>query len=117
MRLSATWAALLFVTAPSIAAEPAKLPNIVFILADDLGYGDLSCYGRPDYRTPVLDAFARQGIKFMSAYAAAPGPVRAKRCPATNPGIARTSGMWVSSYQRLNSSSRPGTGAVTTVWM
>src|SRR6266850_6688515 len=47
-------------------------PNILFILADDLGYGDLSCYGRPDYQTPVRDAFARQGIKFMSAYAAAP---------------------------------------------
>jgi arylsulfatase A-like enzyme len=45
---------------------------VLFILADDLGYGDLSCYGRPDYRTPVLDAFAKQGIKFMSAYAAAP---------------------------------------------
>ena len=51
---------------------PAKRPNVLFILADDLGYGDLSCYGRPDYRTPVLDAFAKQGIKFMSAYAAAP---------------------------------------------
>ena len=53
----------------SVAATP---PNVVFILADDLGYGDLSCYGRPDYRTPVLDAFARQGMKFMSAYAACP---------------------------------------------
>ena len=49
-----------------------KRPNVLFILADDLGYGDLSCYGRPDYQTPVLDAFARQGIKFTSAYAAAP---------------------------------------------
>src|SRR6185503_15778042 len=47
-------------------------PNILFILADDLGYGDLSCYGRPDYRTPVLDDLARQGMKFTSAYAAAP---------------------------------------------
>src|SRR5437773_3980766 len=54
------------------AAQPAPRPNVLFILADDLGYGDLSCYGRPDYQTPVLDAFARQGIKFMSAYAAAP---------------------------------------------
>jgi arylsulfatase A-like enzyme len=54
------------------SAAPGKRPNVVFILADDLGYGDLSCYGRPDYRTPVLDAFAKQGIKFMSAYAAAP---------------------------------------------
>ena len=50
----------------------ASCPNVLFILADDLGYGDLSCYGRPDYRTPVLDDFAQQGMKFMSAYAAAP---------------------------------------------
>ena len=53
-------------------AAPKPRPNVLFILADDLGYGDLSCYGRPDYQTPVLDGFARQGLKFMSAYAAAP---------------------------------------------
>jgi arylsulfatase A-like enzyme len=47
-------------------------PNVLFILADDLGYGDLSCYGRPDYDTPVLDRLATQGMKLMSAYAAAP---------------------------------------------
>ena len=47
-------------------------PNVVFILADDLGYGDLSCYGRPDYQTPVLDRLARQGVRFTDNYAAAP---------------------------------------------
>ena len=36
-------------------AYDATRPNVLFILADDLGYGDLSCYGRPDYQTPVLD--------------------------------------------------------------
>ena len=50
----------------------AERPNVLFILADDLGYGDLSGYGRPDYRTPVLDGLAKQGVKFSSAYAAAP---------------------------------------------
>ena len=50
----------------------ARRPNVLFILADDLGYGDLSCYGRPDYRTPGLDELAQQGVKFTSAYAAAP---------------------------------------------
>jgi arylsulfatase A-like enzyme len=55
-------------------SRPASVerPNVLFILADDLGYGDLSCYGRPDYRTPVLDSLAQQGLKFTSAYAAAP---------------------------------------------
>jgi arylsulfatase A-like enzyme len=52
-------------------AIPAR-PNIVFILADDLGYGDLSCYGRPDYQTPILDMMAREGLKFTDNYASAP---------------------------------------------
>lgn len=47
-------------------------PNILFILADDLGYADLSSYGRPDYTTPVLDKMAKEGIKFTDAYASAP---------------------------------------------
>jgi arylsulfatase A-like enzyme len=47
-------------------------PNVLFILADDLGYGDLSCYGRPDYKTPVLDNLAKQGMKFTDNYASAP---------------------------------------------
>jgi arylsulfatase A-like enzyme len=54
------------------SSAPAKPPNVLFILADDLGYGDLSCYGRPDYKTPVLDALAKQGIRFTDNYAAAP---------------------------------------------
>ncbi|MFY9619602.1 MAG: sulfatase-like hydrolase/transferase [Pyrinomonadaceae bacterium] len=48
----------------------ANRPNVIFILADDLGWGDLSCYGRPDYRTPNLDLLASQGTKFTDAYSA-----------------------------------------------
>jgi arylsulfatase A-like enzyme len=55
-----------------VRSAPARRPNLLFILADDLGYGDLSCYGRPDYETPVLDRLARQGVRMTSAYAAAP---------------------------------------------
>src|SRR5947207_10690938 len=55
----------------TILAAPAR-PNVLFILADDLGYGDLSCYGRPDYRTPNLDRLALQGVRFANAYSASP---------------------------------------------
>jgi arylsulfatase A-like enzyme len=44
-------------------------PNIIFILADDLGYGDLSCYGAKDVKTPHIDEIAQSGIKFTRAYA------------------------------------------------
>ena len=54
------------------SAGVPRRPNILFILADDLGYGDLSSYGRPDYATPVLDNMAKQGMKFTDAYASAP---------------------------------------------
>ncbi|MBA2734258.1 MAG: sulfatase-like hydrolase/transferase [Acidobacteria bacterium] len=47
-------------------------PNVLFILADDLGWGDLSCYGRPDYRTPNLDRLASEGTRFTQAYSASP---------------------------------------------
>ena len=47
-------------------------PNIIYIMSDDMGYGDLSCYGRKEYTTPNLDKLASQGIKFLNAYAAAP---------------------------------------------
>jgi arylsulfatase A-like enzyme len=50
----------------------ASRPNVIFILGDDLGWGDLSCYGRPDYRTPNLDALARQGVRFTQGYSASP---------------------------------------------
>jgi arylsulfatase A-like enzyme len=55
-----------------VDAADQRRPNVLFILADDLGYGDLSCYGRPDYQTPALDNLARQGVRFTSNYAAAP---------------------------------------------
>src|ERR1700736_1961368 len=50
----------------------AEKPNIVFILCDDLGVNDLSCYGRKDQPTPNLDRLATQGMRFTCAYCASP---------------------------------------------
>ncbi len=61
-------ACLLLVHAAFAAAEERR-PNIVFLLADDLGYGDLGCYGRTDIKTPVLDRLAREGVRFTQYYA------------------------------------------------
>lgn len=57
----------------SLAHGAEKLrPNIIFILADDLGYGDLGCYGAPDIKTPNLDKFAMNGMRFTDFYANGP---------------------------------------------
>ena len=58
--------------ASTSSAQSQQRPNVLFILADDLGYGDLSCYGRPEYKTPILDNLAKQGMKFTDNYASAP---------------------------------------------
>src|SRR5438132_7116444 len=53
-----------------IFGQPAaRRPNVVFILADDLGYADVSCYGRPDLSTPNVDRLAAAGVRFLQAYA------------------------------------------------
>jgi len=54
---------------PLLADPKSKPPNIVFILADDLGYADVACYGRPDLHTPNIDALAAGGVRFLQAYA------------------------------------------------
>src|SRR5687767_7132369 len=55
----------------SHAFVPSEKPNIIIILADDLGYGDLGCYGHPTIRTPQLDRMAAEGIRFTQFYSAA----------------------------------------------
>src|SRR5438046_4313461 len=51
------------------AADPPRKPNIVFILADDLGYGELGCYGQKKIKTPNIDRLAAEGIRFTQCYA------------------------------------------------
>jgi arylsulfatase A-like enzyme len=52
-----------------VRSQTPTKPNIVFILADDLGYGDLGCYGQDKIRTPKLDRMASEGMRFTQAYA------------------------------------------------
>src|SRR6478752_3142240 len=65
---------------PAIAA-PRKQPNMLFIMADDMGYADLSCYGRRDYTTPRLDRLAAEGVRFLQGYA------NSAVCSATRVGL------------------------------
>ena len=55
-------------------------PNILFILCDDMGYGDLGCYGQPYIRTPHLDAMASEGMRFTQAYAGSPVSAPSRAC-------------------------------------
>jgi arylsulfatase A len=60
------------------AADPARKPSIIFILADDYGIGEVGCYGADHYQTPNIDALARSGIRYTHAYTAPLcGPSRA----------------------------------------
>lgn len=63
----------------SLVAAESKKPNFVFILMDDMGWTDLSCYGSKFYRSPNIDKLASEGMKFTDAYAACPvcSPTRA----------------------------------------
>lgn len=63
---------LLFLSSVALAKEGAAQPNIVFILADDFGYGDLGCMGCTDIATPNIDRLAAEGVKFTDFYANAP---------------------------------------------
>jgi arylsulfatase A-like enzyme len=78
-KLAATfgWVAVILLSVAN--AANVKRPNVIFILADDLGWAELGCYGNTFNETPNIDRLARQGLRFTDAYAAAPvcSPFRA----------------------------------------
>ena len=65
----------------SLAQNSGRPPNIVFIMADDMGYADVSCYGRPDLRTPNIDGLAMRGVRLLQGYA------NSAVCTATRVGL------------------------------
>src|SRR5881227_1335661 len=62
-------APLAMLSARRLQQQRAMPPNILYIMADDLGYADISCYGRRDYTTPNIDRLAADGMRFTQAYA------------------------------------------------
>ena len=64
-----------------LGQAPSRPPNIVFMMADDLGYADVACYGRPDVSTPNIDRLAQKGVRFLQAYA------NSAVCTATRVGL------------------------------
>ena len=62
---------VLLILCCATTARAAEQPNVVIIFADDLGYGDLGCYGSPTIRTPHLDRMAAEGVRFTDFYSAA----------------------------------------------
>lgn len=68
------------------AATPAKktkAPNVVFIIADDLGYGELSCYGQEKFQTPNIDRLALQGMRFTQCYSGTTVSAPSRSCLLT----------------------------------
>jgi arylsulfatase A len=63
---------ILFAVSTGLAGDPPVRPNIVLILFDDLGYGDLGCYGQTKFRTPHVDRIAKAGMRFTRGYSGAP---------------------------------------------
>ena len=106
MKLSSTLAACTAVTLAALvpSAHSADRPNIVFILADDIGYADLSCYGAKHAKTPNLDRLAAQGCKFTDAHSPA------STCTPTRRALLTGVYSW---RQQPGSSIAPGDAAIT----
>lgn len=72
--------ALSLLTLPTAAQQR---PNILYIMCDDMGYGDLSCYGQQHFQTPNIDRLAAQGMRMTSAYAGSPVSAPSRACLMT----------------------------------
>lgn len=99
-------ALLVGLPATFVKAAPAQ-PNIIFILADDLGYTDLACYGSKFYETPNIDRMAAQGIRFADGYTCGPNCQPTRAALMSGQYGPRTGVYTVGSIERFNWRSRP----------
>src|ERR1041385_8512547 len=81
MLRAAALGSMSLIAARRTRAQARRRPNIVYIMADDLGYADVACYGRPDLHTPNIDRIAARGTRFLQAYA------NSAVCSATRTGL------------------------------
>ena len=86
---------------PKAAAAQQTRPNIILIIADDLSWGDLGCYGQKQILTPNIDRLAREGMRFTNAYAgnSVCAPSRSCLMQGLHPGHARVRGNAYRSYR------------------
>lgn len=89
------------------AAQAATKPNVIFILADDLGYTDLGCCGSKYYETPSIDRLAAEGMRFTSGYTCAPNCAPTRAALMSGQYMPRTGIYTVGSIERFNWRSRP----------
>lgn len=88
-------------------AEPGRRANVVFILADDLGYSDLACYGSKYYETPHIDRLAAEGVRFTDAYNCGPNCQPTRAALMSGQYSPRTGVYTVGNIDRFNWRSRP----------
>ncbi len=98
---------VLFGSSPARSAEPADRPNIVFILADDLGWTDLACQGSKYYETPNIDRLAREGMRFTDGYTCGPNCQPTRAALMSGQYGPRTGIYTVGSTDRFDTSKQP----------
>src|SRR5687768_16330534 len=86
--LAALFAVVAIAGASTFAAAPK--PNVVFIICDDLGYGDLGAYGQKKIETPNIDRLAEGGMRFTQAYSGSPVCAPSRSCLLTGQHTGRT---------------------------
>src|SRR5262245_34219508 len=91
----------------ALSATAATQPNVVFILADDLGYTDLTCYGSKYYETPNIDRLARDGMRFTDAYTCGPNCQPTRAALMSGQYMPRTGVYTVGGIDRFNWQTRP----------
>lgn len=96
-----------FLTAICVNAQDARKPNIIFVLADDLGWTDLSIQGSKYYESPNIEKLASQGMRFTSGYSCGPNCTPTRAALMTGQYGPRTGAYTVGSIDRFNWQSRP----------